>query len=185
MLLHHRGTQSIETMRLLLRRFCMEDAKDMFHNWASDPEVCRFLLWGPHEDVETSQSRIRQWVEHYELGDSYVWAIALKDRNMTIGSISVEISNDSSMSCEVGYCIGKPYWGRGIMTEALRAILHYLFYEVGYQKIFAKHDTLNIASGKVMQKAGMHLVKYEYKVGLHRDGSYYDCAVYEKYISDE
>lgn len=185
MLIHHLGTQSIETLRLLLRRFRIEDSKDMFLNWANDPEVCKYLLWGPHKNEEASRRRIQQWVEHYELGNAYVWAITLKDSNIAIGSISVEISNDSSLSCEVGYCIGKAYWNRGILTEALRAVLHYLFYDVGYQRVQAKHDVQNIASGKVMQKAGMHFVKYEYHVGLRRDGSYYDCAVYEKHISDK
>lgn len=184
-MLIHRGTQSIETVRLLLRRFRIEDAEDMFHNWANDPEVCRFLLWGPHMNIEASRRRIKQWIDQYEFGTSYVWAITLKDKDVTIGSISVEISSDIDMSCEVGYCIGKAYWGRGIMTEALRAVLHYLFYEVGYRRIFAKHDTLNVASGKVMQKAGMHFIKYEYHVGLRRDGSFYDCAVFERNITDE
>jgi [ribosomal protein S5]-alanine N-acetyltransferase len=185
MLIQHKGTQSIETVRLLLRRFCKEDAEDMFDNWAKDPEVCKYLLWGPHKDVEASRSRIIQWVNQYEVGNSYVWAITLQVRNIAIGSISVEISNDSSMSCEVGYCIGKAYWSRGIMTEALLAVLHYLFNDVGYQQIQAKHDTQNVASGRVMQKAGMHFAKYEYHVGLRRDGTFYDCAVYEKHISEE
>ena len=185
MLIHHQGTQSVETIRLLLRRFRTEDAEDMFHNWAKDPEVCKYLLWGPHKDVEESRRRIKQWTLQYEMGSSYVWAITLKDRNVAIGSISVEISNASTRSCEVGYCIAKAYWGRGIMTEALRAVLHYLFYEVGYQRIFAKHDTQNLASGRVMQKAGMHFAGYEYQVGHRRDGTYYDLAVYEKYIMDE
>ena len=185
MLLNHQGTKTIETMRLILRKFQLEDAEDMFYHWASDPEVCKFLLWGPHKDVETSRRRIQQWVSNYERNNTYVWAIVLKGKNIAIGSISVEISNDSSLSCEVGYCIGKAYWSQGIMTEALRAMLHYLFYEIGYQRIQAKHDVLNVASGKVMQKAGMHFVKFEYHVGMRRDGSYYDCAVYAKNISDD
>lgn len=185
MLIRHQGTNSIETMRLLLRKFQPEDAEDMFRNWASDPEVCKFLLWGPHKNVEDSRKRIMHWVSTYEISNSYVWAIVLKGKNIVIGSISVEISNDSVFSCEVGYCIGKAYWSRGIMTEALRAVLHYLFYEIGYQRIQAKHDTQNVASGKVMQKAGMHFIKFEYHVGLRRDGSYYDCAVYSKSITDD
>ena len=185
MLIRHQGTKTIETIRLILRRFRVEDAEDMFRNWAGDPEVCKFLLWGPHKDAEVSRKRIMQWVSNYDLDNSYVWAIVLKNKNMAIGSISVEISNESSMSCEVGYCIGREFWGRGIMTEALFAVMHYLFFEVGYQRIMAKHDTLNTASGRVMQKAGMHFVKLESKVGVRRDGSYYDCAVYAKNITDE
>lgn len=185
MLIRHLGTQSIETLRIKLRRFRIDDAKDMFYNWASDPEVCKYLSWGPHQDVEVSRRRINYWLNSYELMNSYVWAIVLKENNKVIGTISVEVTNDLDGSCEVGYCIGRAYWGRGIMTEALRTVMHFLFYEVGYQCIIAKHDTLNVASGRVMQKAGMHFVKYEHRVGIRRDGTYYDCAVYEKKITDE
>lgn len=184
MLIHHQGTKTIETLRLYLRRFQLEDAQDMYQNWAKDPEVCRFLLWGPYKDAQVCRRRIMQWISNYEMDHSYVWAIKLKSADMVIGSISVEISNDLAFSCEVGYCIGKAYWNRGIMTEALLAVMHYLFYEVGYQNITAKHDVLNTASGRVMQKAGMHYVKQEYRVGVRRDGSYYDCAVYSKSITD-
>jgi ribosomal-protein-alanine N-acetyltransferase len=124
-------------------------------------------------------------MSNYNYEASYVWAIELKSNGMVIGSISVEISDETTQSCEVGYCIGKPYWSRGIMTEALRAIMHYLFYEVGYQSIRAKHDTRNLASGRVMQKAGMQFTKIEKNVGVGRDGSHYDCAVYTKYITDD
>ena len=185
MLIRHQGTKVIETPRLVLQRFKTDDAEDMFYNWAGDPEVCKFLSWGPHKDVEVSRKRILNWISNYNFDNSYVWAIELKSKNTVIGSISVEISNETALSCEVGYCLGKEYWNRGIMTEALRAVMHYLFFEVGYQRIQAKHDVLNEASGKVMQKAGMTFDKYEYHVGVRRDGSYYDCAVYAKSISDE
>jgi ribosomal-protein-alanine N-acetyltransferase len=157
----------------------------MFMNWASDPEVCRFLSWGPHKDVLITQKRIEDWVRNYNNKNSYIWAIYLKGADKVIGSISVEISSESQQSCEIGYCIGKDYWNRGIMTEALLAVMHYLFYDVGYQKIQAKHDILNAASGKVMQKAGMRFEKIQYHMGVRRDGSIYDCAVYTKSIEDE
>lgn len=184
-MIRHKGTNSIETIRLLLRRFEERDAKDMFKNWAGDPLVCKYLSWGPHKDMLVSLSRIKDWRNRYHYDQTYIWAIYLKRRKEAIGSISVEISNDKEQSCEVGYCIGKAYWKEGIMTEALRAVMHYLFYEVGYRQIKAKHDVLNIASGKVMQKVGMRFDKIEYKAGIRRDGSYYDCAVYSKNITDE
>ena len=185
MIIQHKGTQSIETSRLILRRFEVEDAEDMYLNWAGDPEVCKFLSWGPHKNVDTSLKRILNWMSNYYYDNSYVWAIEFKRGNRVIGTISVEISDDTTQSCEVGYCIGKPYWNRGIMTEALCAIQHYLFYEVGYQSIRAKHDVRNVASGQVMQKAGMRFTKIENNVGLRRDGSRYDCAVYTKYKTDD
>lgn len=184
-MIQHKGTNSIETIRLLLRRFEEQDARDMYSNWASDPEVCKYLSWGPHKDISVTRKRIIDWVRNYQYEDNYNWAIHLKGWNQVIGSISVEISNQSQLSCEVGYCIGKEYWNRGIMTEALLAVMHYLFYEVGYQHIRAKHDVLNIGSGRVMQKAGMQFEKMQYHTGIRRDGTYYDAAVYGKDIRDE
>ncbi|MBB2182367.1 GNAT family N-acetyltransferase [Lachnospiraceae bacterium MD1] len=185
MIMHHIGTKSIETVRLLLRRFESDDAEDMYRNWAGDPEVCKYLSWGPHKDVEVSKKRIRDYLINYEFKDYYVWAIVLKSINQPIGSISVELSDESSRTCEVGYCLGKSYWNRGIMTEALLAVMHYLFFDIEYQRIMAKHDVLNVASGKVMQKAGMQFSRLEPRVGTRKDGTIYDCAVYVKHFTDE
>lgn len=184
-MLQHKGTNSIETLRLLLRRFEKKDAKDMFHNWAGDIEVCKYLSWGPHKNIGVTQMRIDGWINQYKHEDAYVWAIVLKRNNQPIGSISVEISDDRTNSCEIGYCLGKEYWNQGIMTEALRTVMHYLFYEIGYERIIAKHDILNPASGKVMQKAGMKFEKVMYQVSRRRDGTLCDCAVYGKKIWEE
>lgn len=184
-MIQHKGTNSIETMRLILRRFEERDAKDMFHNWASDPEVCKYLSWGPHKDLDFTKRRIASWIKNYDNLNSYVWAIYFKKERKVIGSVSVEIANETQQSCEVGYCLGKDYWNRGIMTEALNAVMHYLFYDIGYQYIRAKHDILNVASGKVMQKAGMKFEKVQYHIGVRRDGTFYDCAVYGKSIHDD
>ena len=165
-MLQHKGTVTIETIRLILRKFERTDANDMFHNWASDPEVCKYLSWGPHKDISASKKRIKYILQSYSYPDTYQWAIVLKNRKHVIGSISVEIKNTLDSSCEIGYCIGREFWNQGIMTEALRAVMHYLFYEIGYQKIVAKHDLLNPASGRVMQKAGMKFTEIIEKVGI-------------------
>ena len=179
-MINHMGTNSIETLRLSLRRFNEYDAEDMYLNWASDPEVVKFLPWGPHQEISVTQRRIREWMARYEHINYYNWAICLKNTNTVIGSISVEIEDDNKQSCEIGYCLGRNYWSRGIMSEALRVVMHYLFYEVGYSRIVARHDVLNIASGRVMQKCGMKFDKIIYHVSRRRDGSYCDCAVYSK-----
>ncbi|HKL80471.1 MAG TPA: GNAT family N-acetyltransferase [Mobilitalea sp.] len=176
----HKGTNPIETIRLQLRRFEYTDVEDMYNNWASDPEVVKYLPWGPHESIKVTRKRISDWILNYSYDNNYNWAICFKRNNEVIGSISAEILNDRDGICEVGYCIGRKYWGQGIMTEALRAVMHYLFYEVGYQKITARHDILNPASGKVMQKTGMQFERMLYQVSKRRDGSLCDCAVYGK-----
>jgi [ribosomal protein S5]-alanine N-acetyltransferase len=183
--IQHKGTITIETLRLVLRRFEEKDAKAMFRNWAGDPEVCKYLSWGPHSNEEISRKRVLIWINNYVMDNSYLWALELKRTGEAVGSISVEIADDRTGTCEVGYCLGRKYWKQGLMTEALLAIQHYLFYEIGYQTIRAKHDVLNIASGRVMQKAGMKYNKTEHKVGVRRDGTYYDCDVYIKHIDEE
>ncbi|MDF2486927.1 MAG: hypothetical protein K0R46_3095 [Herbinix sp.] len=183
--IQHKGTITIETLRLVLRRFEEKDAKDMYENWAGDLQVCKYLSWGPHSNEEVSRKRILSWISNYIRFNSYVWVLEYKRSGVAVGSISVEIADDKARMCEVGYCLGKEYWNQGLMTEALLAVMHYLFYEVGYQTIQAKHDVLNIASGRVMQKAGMTYSKTELKVGVRRDATYYDCDVYIRNIYDD
>lgn len=183
--IQHKGTVTIETLRLVLRRFEESDARDMYQNWAGDPEVCKYLAWGPHSSEEVSRKRIMAWVSNYFRQNSYVWALERKKYKEVIGSISVEMTDDTSGSCEVGYCLCRNYWGQGLMPEALIAVQHYLFYEIGYRSIIAKHDVLNIASGRVMQKSGMKYYKTLPKVGVRRDGTDYDCDVYVKRIGEE
>lgn len=179
-MIKHMGTNSIETIRLILRRFQVEDTYDMYRNWASDNEALKYIPWGPHKDIKVTYRRILSWVESYRYSNVYVWAIYLKANKEVIGSISMEIFNDKEESCEIGYCIGKAFWGREIVLEALRAVMHYFFYEVGYRKIIARHDVLNHASGRVMEKAGMEFERIIYKAGYRRDGSEYDVAIYVK-----
>ena len=161
-MLTHKGTQTIETPRLILRRAVREDAEAMFRNWASDPEVTKYLTWPTYEKVETAYQILDLWASEYEKPDYYQWMIVLKELGEPIGSISVVRQNDRVEESEIGYCIGSRWWHRGIMTEALSAVIEYLFTEVGMNRVAARHDPNNPHSGGVMRKCGM---KYE---GTHR-----------------
>lgn len=154
-MLTHKGTQTIETDRLILRRARKEDARPMFHNWASDPEVTRYLTWPTYECIETAYSILDFWCEQYSKPDFYQWMIVLKERNEPIGSISVVRLQEEIDEMEIGYCIGKDWWYQGIMSETLSAVLRFLFTQVGANRIMASHDTNNPNSGKVMKKCGM------------------------------
>ena len=153
--MRHLGTKSMETPRLVLRPFVREDAQAMFDNWASDPAVTKFLSWPAYRSVEDAHSILNVWLENYEKPDFYQWAIVLKELNQPIGSISVVNSDDRVDMVEIGYCIGRNWWGRGIMPEALSAVMVYLFDEVGMQRIEAGHDPDNPASGAVLRKCGL------------------------------
>lgn len=158
-MLTHKGTQKLETKRLILRRFTIEDARHMYDNWASDPEVTRFLTWPTHGSVDVSAWVLADWVEHYANENYYTWTIVLKENgDVPIGSISAEIREDKIDKAHIGYCIGKQWWHKGITSEALCAVIDFLFDEVGVQRIEARHDANNPNSGAVMRKCGM---KYE------------------------
>ena len=149
------GTQRLETHRLILRRYRIEDAEDMFNNWASDPEVTKFLTWPTHSNVEVTRMLLNNWISRYDDGGYFNWAIEWKETGSVIGNIAVVKLNEQTEAADMGYCMSRAFWGRGIMPEALRAVIDYLFDTVGMSRIAACHDVNNPKSGRVMEKAGM------------------------------
>ena len=117
----HKGTKTLHTERLILRRFTVADAEDMFHNWASDENVTRFLTWQPHESVDFTRQLLVGWVEAYDSVKAYNWAIQFNGK--VIGGISVVRMSDTCEYAELGYCLGRDYWNKGIMSEAANAVL--------------------------------------------------------------
>ena len=154
--MNHCGTQTIETERLILRQFRPEDADAMYRNWASDPEVTKYLMWPAHDSPEVSRAVTESWVKEYGNTAHYQWAITVKaNGEEPIGDIAVVDRNEKTESMHIGYCIGRAWWHQGIMTEALQAVMDYLFDTVGVNRIEARHDPRNLHSGAVMRKCGM------------------------------
>ena len=87
------GTISLETKRLLLRQFTMEDSNAMFNNWASNPNVTKYLTWPCHQNEEVSKQLLKFWISQYNNKEFYLWAIELKSIGQPIGTISVVDSN--------------------------------------------------------------------------------------------
>ena len=147
----------------MLRRFKLDDADAMFRNWASDDEVTKYLTWPTHPDAGTTRKVLEDWVPRYSEDNVYHWAIVLKENGEEpIGDISVVSLDEDVSKAQIGYCMGRKWWHMGIMPEALKAVMDYLFDRVGFNRIEARHDANNPNSGKVMRKCGM---KYE---GTHR-----------------
>ena len=167
----HIGTRYIETERLILRRFELSDAPAMFANWASDGEGTKYLTWPTHADVSVTEGILGQWVPQYEKDDYYNWAIVLKEHgSQPIGNINVAHWSEDREAPEIGYCMGRRWWHRGIMTEALGAVLDFLFERVGVEQIVALHDTNNPHSGGVMRKCGMVFDGVQEKAGKNNQG---------------
>ncbi len=153
----HIGTQTIETDRLILRKFNETDYIKAFEHWLNDERVNQFMRWSLIHSLEEAKILVNTWIKEYQDLSNYKWAITLKDSKELIGVVGAMI-NDDLQSANLGYCLSPLFWNQGIMSEVLKAIFDFFFNQVNCNIITARHDSRNINSGKVMQKAGM---KYE------------------------
>lgn len=155
-LMKHCGTQKLESERLILRQFVIDDAAAMYKNWTSDDEVTRYLMWQTHPSVDVSRAVLTDWVSSYSDEKYYQWAIVLKENgDEPIGSISAVHMNEDISMVHIGYCIGKTWWHKGITSEALKTVMGFFFDKVEVNRIESRHDPRNPNSGKVMEKCGM------------------------------
>ncbi len=156
--MNHCGTRQLETKRLILRRYVKSDGPAMYANWASDREVAKFMRWPAHSCPQETQELVENWIGQYEELSYYHWVMVLKEAHIPIGDISVVALQESIAMARIGYCLGRQWWGRGLMAEALQAVMDFLFDVVGVNRVEARHDPRNANSGKVMKKCAM---KYE------------------------
>lgn len=162
----------IETERLVLRNFKESDAKSMYESYCSHENVTRYLTWYPHCDIDATKTFLHNLsLPSIEETNGLELAITKKeDEDYVIGSISV-VNQFENYIAEIGYVIGEKYWNQGYMTETFSALIDYLFTNTPILKIKSLHHKDNPASGKVMEKCGLH------KVG--------DCLYQKKFDSDE
>lgn len=178
------GTVRMETKRLVLRPFVIEDAGAMFRNWANDPQVTKFLSWEPHKDAEKTRRILEGWIQSYASGDYYNWAIEWKeDQGNVIGNISVPELNQKAGRVTVGYCLGRKWWGNGIMKEAFAELIRFFFEVEGANRVEARHDTRNVNSGKVMMACGLKMEGTLRQYGWNNQGICDEC-IYGMVASD-
>lgn len=144
---------TLETARLLLRPWMESDAEALY-KYASDPEVGPRAGWPPHKSVEESLCIIRT-----VFSSDHIWAITLRESGEPIGCIGYYLHGESNINigehdAEVGYWVARPYWNRGICTEALRRIIDYGFNTKGFRTLWSDYFPDNPASGRVMEKCG-------------------------------
>ena len=143
----------LETKRLILRPWRESDAATLF-KYASDPDVGPRAGWPPHQSVEESLELIKT-----VFSGEGMWAVELKETSEVIGCVgylpaaasNLDIDEDQ---CEVGYWIAKPYWDKGICTEAMRTVVDYCFNVKGFEVLWGDYFPENPASGRVMEKCG-------------------------------
>ncbi len=157
----------IKTERLLLRPLTDADAAEMFKNWTWDERVSRYCRWHPHKSIEETKQLLKMYKTQAESGFDYRWGIELEKGTTLIGIIDVVNLSDDKLTATVGYNLAYYYWNKGYATEALNAVIIYLF-KNGVNRIVAEHHIDNNASGRVMEKCGMkftHFSKTKAKFG--------------------
>ncbi|MDD6204148.1 MAG: GNAT family N-acetyltransferase [Firmicutes bacterium] len=141
-----------ETKRLILRSWRADDAQDLYR-YASDPDVGPPAGWPPHTSVENSREIILTVLSKPE---SY--AVCLRD-GAPVGSVGLHLNGSTGMTdrddeCELGYWIGKPFWGQGLIPEASHELLRHAFEELGMRSVWCGHFDGNIKSRRVQEKLG-------------------------------
>lgn len=173
-------TVTIETERLILRKFKITDVDDLYE-YASDEEVTKFLSFETYKSRNDGVDYITNVaLPKYNEENSYKWAIEYKENGKMIGSIDCSTIYLKRKCAELGYVLNRSYWGKGIMPEAAQAVIEYLFQE-GFERIEAVHDVNNPKSGRVMQKVGMTHEGTMRKSRCHtKNGktTFVDCELY-------
>ena len=145
--------ETFATERLFARMPRREDATAVFTAYGSDPEATRYLTWKPYTEIaplaEYLQARAEDWSK---AGGLYTWMLCLKGTDVPVGSIGVTLEGNRAL---FGYVLGRAHWGRGYMTEALRALLDWTDTQPEIFRAWAFCDVDNPASARVMEKAGM------------------------------
>ncbi|MCL2362776.1 MAG: GNAT family N-acetyltransferase [Defluviitaleaceae bacterium] len=174
--------QTLESERLILRKFKEEDAADILE-WGSDSEVLRHLVW----PGVTTLEQARAGIYNYLLSQPGIYAIELKETGKCIGDIDLRIKPEHS-KLSFGYVLNRSYWGKGYMTETLKTIIKFAFEQLQANRVAADHFGENLASGRVMEKAGMKREGIT-KQSIHVRGKMHDQVWYglvrEDYLKGE
>ena len=171
------GSIVLETERLLLRPVTPDDADELIA-LHSDPEVMRYL-GGVDRPERVRDDLLPAWLEYQERGDDVgFWIAVEKATGEWLGWFHLRPEHEPPFDMEVGYRLKRSAWGRGYGTEGTRALIAKAFEELGVERVVAVADAPNVASRRVMEKSGMHLVRTY--VGHDADtGDTWDAVRYE------
>lgn len=166
--------QSLETSRLLLRHWREEDAQDLY-TYASDPAIGPIAGWPVHTSIAESKEIITTVLSAPE-----TYAICLKPGMELIGAIELRVRRDShsnaprslprtlseASECELGYWLGKPFWGHGFMPESVFEVLRHAFEDLGMTTVFSGYYDGNIQSQRVQEKVGLRYLRTMHNVDV-------------------
>ena len=173
----------LETERLVLRELGLADMKAV-HEYASDPEVVRFMDWGPNT-VEDTREFIRRAVDcrRVKPRKEFHLGIVLKSSGRLIGGCGFCVSSPADREGWFGYCLNRGFWGEGYATETAGELVGFGFEELELHRVFATCVPLNVGSSHVMEKVGMtfegRLREHRWVKGKWRDSLLYSVLDHE------
>lgn len=140
----------LETHRLNLRKPLLTDALLIYATYSRDPEVSRYLLWRSDQTLENIEEFLMRALQSWERRTAATWAVVLRENNSLIGMIDLRLEGEANL----GYVLARPYWNRGLMTEAVRAIVNWALSQEQIHRVWAVCEVHNTASARVLEKAG-------------------------------
>ena len=169
----------IETSRLKLRSPVMEDAPAIFEQYAQDEEVTKFMTWRSHSDINTTQKYLEKCLDDMAAKTACYWMILLKQKNQAIGMIRLQCQNHRA---ELGYVLARPYWNRGLMSEALQPLVDWAIAQPSIYRVWAVCDIKNLASARVLEKVGMirEGILHRWLIHPNMSNEPRDCFCYAK-----
>ena len=149
------GSQILETKRFILRPFLLRDANMMYHFYLNDPFVCEYLEFEPYKTVEDVYKIVQVYVSNYHNPFYFHWAIVDKNNGYVIGSTSIHNIRHLEKSGELGICISRLYWKKGVGKEVLNRLIDYSLKDIGIVNLYAFYIEGNISSQKLLFSIGM------------------------------
>ena len=168
-------TPILHTERLTLRELRGDDVKPIFDCWMQDEDVSRYMYWQSSHDIHDTEDFVRRELDMYSSDLWYRWLIIDNATAKLIGTCLIYF-NDEENAWDISYNLGKAYWGKGYITEAMKRVLIYAKEELKIKQVIAVHAVENSASGKVIKKLGFQFIKeipYECNGGTIQTTGYY------------
>lgn len=149
------GTQTIETERLILRRFKYSDCNSMLKNWIADEKIQSMYSEPVYKTLDEVNGLLDKYISAYAKDDYYRWAVIEKTSGECIGQIAYFLVDNKNHFAEIEYCIGSQFQRRGYATEAAKAVISYGFERINLHKVQICTKTINLPSKKVIEKCGL------------------------------
>ena len=144
--------KSLKTARLRLRKAKLSDAEVIFREYARDAEVTKYVSWRAHRSVEETREYVRMCLLAWDIGKAFHWVIERREDSQLMGMLIARVDAEK---WELGFVLARRYWNQGYMTEAVKAVLDWALRRGSIHRVWAVCDVDNLASARVMEKAGM------------------------------